>query len=88
MVTVRVNPDYTVKIPIKFRTGLQAGQKVAVSQDKQGRLIITPIEQVQAILKESFGMWANRTDIPADGVEYVNQLRGGRRLDDLGLRGK
>ncbi len=88
MVTVRVNPDYTVKIPNRFRAGLHAGQKVAVGLDRQGRLIITPIEQVHAILKETFGMWADRTDIPADGVEYVNQIRRGRRLDDLGLRGK
>jgi hypothetical protein len=86
MVTIRVNPDYTVKIPGKFRAGLRAGQEVAISLDKQGRLIITPIEQVRAILNETFGMWADRTDIPADGVKYVNKIRHGRRLDDLGLR--
>jgi bifunctional DNA-binding transcriptional regulator/antitoxin component of YhaV-PrlF toxin-antitoxin module len=88
MVTIRVSSDYTVKIPSKFRAGLHAGQEVAVSLDKQGRLILTPIEQVRAILKETFGMWADRTDIPADGVEYVDQIRRGRRLDDLELRGK
>jgi bifunctional DNA-binding transcriptional regulator/antitoxin component of YhaV-PrlF toxin-antitoxin module len=88
MVTVHVNSDYTVKIPNKFRSRLRAGQKVAISVDAQGRLIITPIEQVRAILKETFGMWADRTDIPADGVEYVDQIRRGRRLDALGLRKK
>ncbi len=86
MVTIRVNPDYTLKIPGKFRAGLRAGQEVAISLDKQGRLIITPIEQVRAILKETFGMWADRTDIPADGTEYVDKFRRGHRLDDLGLR--
>ena len=88
MVTIRVNSDYTVKIPSKFRAGLRAGQKVTVTLDKQGRLIITPMEHVRAILNETFGMWAGRSDIPEDGAEYVDQIRRGRRLDDLGLRGK
>jgi bifunctional DNA-binding transcriptional regulator/antitoxin component of YhaV-PrlF toxin-antitoxin module len=88
MVTVHVSSDYTVKIPSKFRSRLRAGQEVAVSLDAQGRLIITPIEQVRAVLHETFGMWADRSDIPADGVEYVDQIRRGRRLDDLGLRSK
>ncbi|GEM_PF-6655879 len=48
MVTIRVGSDYTVKIPSKFRRGLRAGQEVAINVDKQGRLIITPIEQVRA----------------------------------------
>jgi hypothetical protein len=86
MVTIRVNQDFTVKIPGKFRAGLRAGQKVAISLDKQGRLIITPIEQVRAILQETFGMWANRTDVPVDGTQYMDQIRSGHRLDDLGLR--
>jgi len=88
MLTARVNSDYTVKIPNKLRAGLRAGQQVAISRDGQGRLIITPIEQVRAVLQETFGMWADRTDIPADGVEYVDQIRRGSRLDDLGLRDK
>lgn len=86
MVTTRVNSDYMVEIPNKFRDGLRAGQEVSISLDRQGRLILTPIEQVRAILEETFGMWADRTDIPADGAEYMDQIRRGRRLDDLGLR--
>ena len=88
MATARVNPDYTVEIPDNLRAGLCAGQEVAISKDDQGRLIITPIEQVRAVLQESFGMWADRTDMPMDGAEYVDQIRRGRRLDDLGLRDK
>ncbi len=88
MVTVHVGTDYTVKIPGKFRSHLRAGQEVAVSVDAQGRLIITPIEQVRAVLKETFGMWADRTDVPADGVDYMDQIRRGQRLDELGLRDK
>ena len=87
MVTITVNSDYTVKIPSEFRAGLRAGQKVSISLDKQGRLIIMPIEQIRSVLAETFGMWADRTDIP-DGAEYVEQIRRGQRLDDLGLRGK
>jgi len=45
-----------------------------------------PAERVEAILRETFGMWADRTDIPADGVEYVNGIRRGHRLDEFGLR--
>jgi bifunctional DNA-binding transcriptional regulator/antitoxin component of YhaV-PrlF toxin-antitoxin module len=88
MLTARVNPDYTVKIPHKLRTGLRAGQEVAISKDKQGRLIITPIEQVRAALQETFGMWADRDDIPSNSVEYMDQIRSGHRLNDLGLREK
>ena len=88
MVTVKISPQYTVKIPDRFRSTLHAGQEVAISVDAQGRLIITPIEQVRAILQETFGMWADRTDIPKDGVEYMDRIRRGRRLDDLGLRGQ
>ena len=35
------------------------------------------------ILKQTFGMWANRDDVPAEGVDYVVQMRQTRRWDDL-----
>ena len=35
------------------------------------------------ILKQTFGMWASRDDVPADGVDYVVQIRQARRWDDL-----
>jgi len=88
MVTTRINPDFTVKIPGKFRRSLHAGQEISVGLDEQGRLILTPLKQIRAILNETFGMWADRTDIPPTGVEYVDQIRRGIRLDDLGLRRK
>jgi bifunctional DNA-binding transcriptional regulator/antitoxin component of YhaV-PrlF toxin-antitoxin module len=86
METIRVGSDYSIKIPSRFRSGLKAGQEVVVSQDEKGRLILTPIEQVRKVLKESFGMWAGRTDIPQDGVDYMDEIRKGNRLNDLGLR--
>ena len=88
MEIIRVSSDYTIKIPNRFRSDLRAGQEVVVSLDAQGRLILTPIEQMRAILRETFGMWAGRTDIPQDGVEYMDEIRKGRRLDKLGLRSK
>jgi bifunctional DNA-binding transcriptional regulator/antitoxin component of YhaV-PrlF toxin-antitoxin module len=88
MVTVHIGTDYTVTIPSKFRSRLRAGQEVAVSIDDKGRLVITPIEQVRAALQDTFGMWADRTDIPTNGVKYMNKIRRGRRLDNLGIREK
>lgn len=85
VVVTKIKPDYTLNIPDQFRSILPAGQQVAISADAHGRLVITPIEQIEASLMETFGMWANRTDVPADGVEYTHQLRRGRRLEELGL---
>ena len=83
MVTVKITPEYTLNIPAEFRRVLSAGQEVAISADAQGRLIITPVEQIRARLMETFGMWADRLDLPADGVEAVNELRRGQRLDEF-----
>ena len=34
-------------------------------------------------LEATFGLWTDRDDLPADGVDYVTQLRYSRRWDDL-----
>ncbi len=86
MVTTKIGSDYTIKIPENFRANLQIGQKVAVSVDAQGRLILTPMEQARAILDETFGIWAKRTDISKSGIRYMDRIRRGRRLKNLGLR--
>lgn len=83
MVTAKITPEYTLNIPAEFRGILSAGQEVAISADAQGRLIIAPVEQIRARLMETFGMWADRADLPVDGVEAVNELRRGRRLDQF-----
>ena len=87
MVLTRISPQYTVQIPDEYRSMMAAGEEVAITVDDQGRLIITPIEQIRAALLETFGMWADRTDIPSNGVEYMDEVRRGHRLDDLGLGG-
>jgi len=84
MDVTRISAEYMLRIPERFQRLLQAGQEVAVSADAQGRLIITPIEQIRALLMETFGMWADRTDMPTDGVEYMDEVRRGQRLDTLG----
>ena len=88
MVTVRISQQYTVKIPDQSRPSVHAGQEMAVSVDRQGRLLLTPLEQVREALQESFGIWADRTDIPKSGVGYVNKIRKGKRINSLGLSGK
>jgi bifunctional DNA-binding transcriptional regulator/antitoxin component of YhaV-PrlF toxin-antitoxin module len=88
MDTVTVSSQYTVKIPEHFRSKLRVGQQMAISVDAQGRLILTPLEQAHKILDETFGIWADRTDIPKSGIKYMDQMRRGHRLKDLGLRKK
>jgi hypothetical protein len=88
MNTVTISPQYTVKIPPRFRSQLRAGQKVTISLDARGRLVLTPIEQARAILDETFGMWAGRSDIPKSGIKYMDNVRRGRRLKDMGLTNK
>ncbi len=73
MVTVQISPQYTVKIPDKFRPSVHAGQEMAISVDRQGRLILTPLEQVREALDDTFGIWADRTDLPKSSVAYVNK---------------
>ncbi len=46
-------------------------------------MALTPVDKIRETLMESFGLWANRTDQPADSVEYVNEMRRGQRLDDV-----
>ncbi len=83
MVITHISPEYTVNIPNEFRQLLAVGQEVAVSADSQGRLVITPIEQIRSVLMESFGMWADRTDLPQDSIAYVDEIRRGERLSQL-----
>ena len=88
MVTVQISPQYTVKIPETFRSQLRVGQQVAISVDTQGRLVLTPLEQARAVLDETFGIWEGRADIPKSGVKYMDKIRRGHRLKNLGLSRK
>jgi hypothetical protein len=83
MIVTHINPDDTLPIPDSFRRLLAVGQEVAISADAQGRLIVAPVDRFRPVLMETFGMWANRTDQPADSLDYVETLRRGQRLDNL-----
>lgn len=85
MILTKISPEFTVLIPDEYREQFAPGQQIAVSADEQGRLVLTPIEQVRAILEESFGMWQDRTDIPSDGIAYMDEFRKGHRLNESGI---
>jgi bifunctional DNA-binding transcriptional regulator/antitoxin component of YhaV-PrlF toxin-antitoxin module len=85
MFYTKVENDFRITIPEELRRSLEVGQELLVTIDKNGRLILIPESQIEAILQRTAGMWQGRKDIPADGVEYVNQLRQGDRLSDLGI---
>lgn len=85
MTVTRIGSDFTVPIPDQFRKDFPAGQEVAVTTDEQGRLVVTPIEQVRSLLLETFGMWSNRLDLPDDGTAYMDEIRRGQRLDDFSV---
>lgn len=82
MVMKKIGSDFTVPIPDEFRKDFAAGQEVAVTTDEQGRLIVTPIEQIRSLLLETFGLRSDRKDV--DSTEYMDEIRKGRRLEDLG----
>jgi bifunctional DNA-binding transcriptional regulator/antitoxin component of YhaV-PrlF toxin-antitoxin module len=79
MVVGKIGPQYRLTIPNAFRERFSEGQEVAISTDAQGRLIVTPMDQVQQALMETFGMWSRRSDVP-NGIDYMNEVRRGRRL--------
>lgn len=82
MVLAKITPKYTLSIPDEFRAALPVGQEVAITIDRQGRMIVTPIKKIREALAESFGIWADRTDIPANARHYAREIRKGYRLDE------
>ncbi|GIL15011.1 MAG: hypothetical protein BroJett039_01840 [Chloroflexota bacterium] len=85
MIVTKISPEFTVVIPDEYRKQFSPDDQVAVTVDSQGRLVITHIEQIRELLMETFGMWADRTDIPTDGVAFMDEIRRGTRLDELGI---
>ncbi len=85
MLQTKIGKDYRVTIPEPLRASLQVGDELLVSADQAGRIILTPKSRLLEILERTAGIWQDRSDIPDDGVEYVNRLRQGRRLRDLGV---
>jgi bifunctional DNA-binding transcriptional regulator/antitoxin component of YhaV-PrlF toxin-antitoxin module len=86
MLRAKIEPDFRITIPESLREPLRVGDELLVTTDQTGRIILTPKAHIRAILQRTAGMWSGRQDLPADGVEYVNEMRQGRRLHDLGIR--
>jgi hypothetical protein len=85
MKKVLVEEGYRVALPDEMHSFLHVGAPIWITTDETGRIILTPESRVRAILMETFGMWADRDDIPLDGVVYVDQVRQGERLNEFGL---
>jgi bifunctional DNA-binding transcriptional regulator/antitoxin component of YhaV-PrlF toxin-antitoxin module len=86
MLRAKIEPDFRITLPEPLRDLLRVGDELLITTDQMGRIIITPKAHIRAILQRTAGMWRGRQDLPADGVEYVNQMRQGCRLHDLGIR--
>lgn len=84
MSQVLIEEGYRVVLPPEAQNLVSIGTPVQVTIDKAGRIILTPESQVQNILMETFGMWADQTDI-SDGIAYMDEVRKGTRLSNLGL---
>jgi len=88
MATEMVTKDDVIRaldgLPVESLTEVRRFVEFVRFKVKPRRVALSA-EQIRARLMETFGMWADRTDVPADGVEYVNQLRQGRRLRELGI---
>lgn len=85
MTKVLIEEAYRVTLPLEVQELVPVGAAVWVTVDEAGRIILTPESRVQAILMETYGMWADRDDLPADGITYVDEIRQGQRLDNLNL---
>jgi hypothetical protein len=83
MTITTIDAGLKVAIPEPYADAFKVGQQVAISQDEHGRLVIAPLDYYRKVLDETFGMWQVRDDMPTDGVSYVDQIRRGKRLDDL-----
>lgn len=86
MTTVKIEDGFRMTLPEELRNALCVGDELLASRDDEGRIILTAKSEMQQALDEAFGIWADRTDIPSDGVDYVNQIRNGNRFDELRKR--
>ena len=83
MTTVTIEDGFRMTLPEELRSTLCVGDELLASRDNNGRIILTIRSEMQQALDEAFGIWADRTDIPKDGVEYVNRIRNDGRFDEI-----
>jgi len=82
---VLIEDGFRVAMPKEVRGGLKVGDEIIVSVDHAGRIVLLSEKRIRAMLQRTAGLWRGRTDIPDDGVKYVNRLRQGHRLRRLGV---
>lgn len=82
MVEIKLEEGYRVTLPREVRGELHVGDQLIVTTDSAGRIVMTSAGQIQKVLRETFGSWANRDDQSTDGVAYVDEIRSGTRLDE------
>ena len=85
MTKVLVEEGYQLSLPPELQSLAPVGTQFEVTIDEVGRIILTPESQIRTILMETFGMWSDRDDLPANGVEFMDDIRQGQRLDELGI---
>ncbi len=85
MSLVRVDSNYRIEIPLELRSLLRVGDEVEIRVDEKGAVVMTLPRVIDEVLNATAGLWANRSDIPTDGVAYVDALRSGNRLTRLGI---
>lgn len=86
MIKITIEDGFRMTLPEELRSTLCVGDELLASQDDDGRIILTAKAEMRQALDEAFGIWADRTDIPKDGVEYVNQIRNDGRFDEIRKR--
>lgn len=80
---IQVEEGFRLTVPKKLRGSLKVGDEVVITADRAGRIILLSEKRIRATLERTAGIWQDRTDIPRDGVAYVNRIRRGRRLRRL-----
>jgi hypothetical protein len=85
MSIVKIDPDYRIEIPLELSPLVRVGDEVEVRTNEDGSVTLILPGLVDEVLDSTAGMWADRSDIPTDGVEYVDAFRSGTRLTHLGI---
>ena len=86
MSIARIDSDFRIELPPELRSVVRVGDPVEIRMEENGSVVLILPRLADEILDSTAGIWADRSDIPADGVAYVDALRRGTRLTELGIR--
>ncbi len=79
MKRIQIEKGFRLTLPEEFRGELKVGDELFIIVDRAGRIILLSETRIRETLQRTAGIWQARTDVPKDGVAYVNRLRRGRR---------